>query len=64
MLLEFRPQLKCFFKNLTGYPLPTPHYMDEYQNKGDRKWAIHNSLKTNGGIPFVQRQEKGSGAES
>ncbi len=26
-------------------PTPySPHYMDEYQNKGLRKWAIHKRL--------------------
>ena len=26
----------------------TPHYMDECQNKGDRKWAICKCLKRKG----------------
>jgi hypothetical protein len=31
---------------------PTPHYMDECQNKGDRKWAICKWLKRKSGIVF------------
>jgi len=30
----------------------TPHYMDECQNKGDRKWAICKWLKRKSGIVF------------
>jgi hypothetical protein len=30
----------------------TPHYMDECQNKGDRKWAIHKCMKIKGRLEF------------
>jgi hypothetical protein len=35
-----------------------PHQIDEYQNKGDRKWAIRKSLKRKGEI-YLGGLEKG-----
>jgi len=35
------------------YPLPTPHQMHEYQNKGLTKWAIRKPLILKGAILVV-----------
>jgi hypothetical protein len=38
-----------------GHP---PHYMDECQNKGDRKWAICKWMKTQGRREFGGRRDR------
>ena len=42
----------------TGEGGTPPHYMDECQNKGDRKWAIRKRMKTKEGRKFGGDCEK------